>query len=163
MIFLKDSFSENFLCSCLISKKLAILGRLFTNLMIESTKGLPTVEGTFDSQTKPSRFSADSRYRRRTIISRGLYIFTQFFTAVYIVERLIFEEYFLSNLRRTLPLKFVKRFFKKIWYIFDKVHIFWEGHKILRYLHQLFVLCTASQIFGGDFAKFCGLLRIYEL
>ena len=121
MIFLKDSFSENFLCSCLISKKLAILGRLFTNLMIESTKGLPTVEGTFDSQTKPSRFSADSRYRRRTIISRGLYTFTQFFTAVYIVERLIFEEYLLSNLRWTLPLKFAKRFFKKIWYIFDKL------------------------------------------
>ena len=44
-----------------------------------------------------------------------------------------------------------------------KVHIFWEGHKNLRNLHQLFVLCTASQIIGGDFAKFCGLLRIYEL
>ena len=41
-----------------------------------------------------------------------------------------------------------------------KVHIFWEGHKILRNLHQLFVLCTASQIIGGDFAKFCGLLRM---
>ena len=44
-----------------------------------------------------------------------------------------------------------------------KVNIFWEGHKILRNLHQLFVLCTASQIIGGDFAKICGLLRIYEL
>ena len=44
-----------------------------------------------------------------------------------------------------------------------KVHIFWEGHKILPNLHQLFVLCTASQIIGGDLAKFCGLLRIYEL
>ena len=44
-----------------------------------------------------------------------------------------------------------------------KVHILWEGHKILRNLHQLFVLCTASQIIGGDCAKFCGLLRIYEL
>ena len=44
-----------------------------------------------------------------------------------------------------------------------KVHIFWKGHKILRNLHQLFVLCTASQIIGGDFAKLCGLLRIYEL
>ena len=32
-----------------------------------------------------------------------------------------------------------------------KVHIFWEGHKILRNLHLLFVLCTASQIIGGDF------------
>ena len=26
-----------------------------------------------------------------------------------------------------------------------------------------FVLCSVSQIYGGDFAKFCGLLRIYEL
>ena len=26
-----------------------------------------------------------------------------------------------------------------------------------------FVLCSASQIYGGDFAKFCGLLRIHEL
>ena len=44
-----------------------------------------------------------------------------------------------------------------------KVHIFWEGHKILRNLHQLFVLCTASQIIGGEFAKFCGFLSIHEL
>ena len=41
----------------------------------------------------------------------------------------------------------------------NKVHIFWEGHKILRNLHQLCI----GQIIGGDFAKFCGLLRIYEL
>ena len=34
---------------------------------------------------------------------------------------------------------------------------------MLRNLHQLFVLCTASQIIGGEFAKFCGLLRSYEL
>ena len=33
----------------------------------------------------------------------------------------------------------------------------------MRNLHQLVVLCTASQIIGRDFAKFCGLLRIYEL
>ena len=44
-----------------------------------------------------------------------------------------------------------------------KVHIFWEGHKILWNLHRRFVLCSASQIYGGDFTKFCGLLRIYEL
>ena len=37
---------------------------------------------------------------------------------------------------------------------FFEVHIFCGGHKILRNLHQLFVLCTASQIFTGDFAKF---------
>ena len=45
----------------------------------------------------------------------------------------------------------------------DKVHIFWEGHKFLRNLHRRFVLCSNGQIYGGDFAKFCGLLRIYEL
>ena len=45
----------------------------------------------------------------------------------------------------------------------DKVHRFWESHTILRNLQQLFVLCTASQIIGGDSVKFCGLLRIYEL
>ena len=45
----------------------------------------------------------------------------------------------------------------------SKVHIFWEGHKILQNLHRSFVLHTASQIIGGDFAKLCGLIRIYEL
>ena len=30
-------------------------------------------------------------------------------------------------------------------------------------LHRKFVLCSASQIYSGDFAKYCGLLRIYEL
>ena len=33
----------------------------------------------------------------------------------------------------------------------------------MRNLHLTFVLCTASQRIGGDFAKCCGLLRIYEL
>ena len=47
--------------------------------------------------------------------------------------------------------------------IIGKVHIFWESHKILRNLHRRFDLCRASQIYGGDFVKFCGLLRIYEL
>ena len=44
-----------------------------------------------------------------------------------------------------------------------KVHIFWEGHKILQHLHRRFVLCSASQIYRGDFTKFGGLLRRYEL
>ena len=42
-------------------------------------------------------------------------------------------------------------------------HIFWEGHKFLRNLHRRFVLCSNGQIYGGYFAKFCGLLRIYKL
>ena len=44
-----------------------------------------------------------------------------------------------------------------------KVHIFWEGHKVLRNLHQLFDGQYIGQIIGGDIAKFCGLLRMYEL
>ena len=44
-----------------------------------------------------------------------------------------------------------------------KVHIFWESHKILQNLHQLFDWQYIEQIIGGDFAKFCGLLKIYEL
>ena len=30
-------------------------------------------------------------------------------------------------------------------------------------LNPRFVPCSNGQIYGGDFAKFCGLLRIYEL
>ena len=41
--------------------------------------------------------------------------------------------------------------------------VFWEGHTILRNLNQLFDWQYIGQIIGGDFAKFCGLLRIYEL
>ena len=33
----------------------------------------------------------------------------------------------------------------------------------MRNLHGRFVLCSNGQIYSGDFAKFCGLLRIYEL
>ena len=34
--------------------------------------------------------------------------------------------------------------------------------KFLRNYHYRFVLCSNGQIYVGDFAKFCGLLRIYE-
>ena len=44
-----------------------------------------------------------------------------------------------------------------------KVHIFWEGHKILQNLHLTFDSMYCSQKLGEDFEKFCGLLRIYEL
>ena len=44
-----------------------------------------------------------------------------------------------------------------------KVHIFWEGQKILRNLHRRFDRYYIGQIYGGGFAKFCGLIRIYEL
>ena len=44
-----------------------------------------------------------------------------------------------------------------------KVHIFWEAHKILRNFHHRFVLCSNSLIYVGNFVKFRGPLRIYEL
>jgi hypothetical protein len=36
------------------------------------------------------------------------------------------------------------------------------SEEILQNLHQLFDWQYIGQIIGGDFAKFCGLLRIYE-
>ena len=47
--------------------------------------------------------------------------------------------------------------------IFLKVHIFWEGHKILQNLPLTFDCMYCMQKLGEDFAKFCGLLRIDEL
>ena len=44
-----------------------------------------------------------------------------------------------------------------------KVHIFWEGKKFLQNLHLIFDRYYIGQIYGWDFAKFCGLLGIYEL
>ena len=48
-------------------------------------------------------------------------------------------------------------------FVLDKVHIFWEGHKILRNIPLTFDRSTYSQKLGEDFAKFCGPLRIYKL
>ena len=44
-----------------------------------------------------------------------------------------------------------------------KVHIFWEGHKISRNLQCRFDRYYIGQIYCGDFAKFCDLLRLSEL
>ena len=44
-----------------------------------------------------------------------------------------------------------------------KVYIFREGHKFLRNHHLTFDCMYCSQKLGEDFAKFSGLLRIYEL
>ena len=41
----------------------------------------------------------------------------------------------------------------------SKVETLWEDKKLLRNHHLRFVLCSDGQIYGGDFAKFCGLLR----
>ena len=44
-----------------------------------------------------------------------------------------------------------------------KIHLLWEGHKIFQNLHHRFDSYYIGQIYSGDFPKFCGLLRIYEL
>ena len=36
-------------------------------------------------------------YRKHAIVNRGLYIFTPFFTAVYIVERLVLQTIYILN------------------------------------------------------------------
>ena len=38
-----------------------------------------------------------------------------------------------------------------------------EATNFLQNLLRRFVLCRNGQLYGGDFAKFCGLLKIYEL
>ena len=64
------------------------------------------------------------------------------------------------QLRIYLPIYVIKRSTHDF---FLKVHIFWEGHKILQNLPLTFVCMYCSQKVGEDVAKFCGLLRIYEL
>ena len=44
-----------------------------------------------------------------------------------------------------------------------KVHIFWESHNFAISLPFFCPICSTSQKSGGDLAKFCDLLRIYEL
>ena len=51
-----------------------------------------------------------------------------------------------ASLRTSLKLRFC-----------EKDTIFLRNH------HLRFVLCSNGQIYDGDFAKFCDLLRIYEL
>ena len=51
--------------------------------------------------------------------------------------------------------------FKPLFYaLWFKVHIFWEGHKILQNLHRRFDWHYIGQINSGDFAKiFVALLE----
>jgi hypothetical protein len=48
-------------------------------------------------------------------------------------------------------------------FFYVKVHIFGEGHRILRNLYRRFDRYYIGQIYDGDLAKIYGLLRIYEL
>ena len=100
-------------------------------------------------------------YRTRAIINPDLYIFTPFCTAVYNAERLILHDYFwdakvaMKNRKDTASI--LCFFLVKFTYP-DKATKFCEISAI-----DLSYVLSASQIFGGNFAKFWGLLRIYEL
>ena len=57
----------------------------------------------------------------------------------------------------------INTFYRSVASWIGTLRIFWEGHKILRNLHRNFDWHYIGQIYGGDFAKFYGLLRVYEL
>ena len=69
---------------------------------------------------------------------------------------------FLSNFRLLLP-GTLKHSEKKVIKFICLIYIFLEGHKTFRNLHYRFDCYYIGQICGGDFAKICGLLRVYEL
>ena len=92
-------------------------------------------------------------------------------TFIYLVAiNLLVNNQLNSSLRHiivTIMLKPIKIFDKIIHVILvyydDKVHTFWEGHIILQNLRLRLDRYYIGQIYGGDFAKICGMLRIYEL
>ena len=68
----------------------------------------------------------------------------------------VFNVFFVSFLLKI----FMLQIFNQIQVCF---HIFWEGHENLQNLHHRFDRYYIRQIYGRDFGKFCGLLKIYEL
>ena len=48
-------------------------------------------------------------------------------------------------------------------FVRSTVYIFGEGHKSLQNLRRKINWHCIGQIYGGDFAKDCELLRMYEL
>ena len=90
------------------------------------------------------------KYQLHTILTEYSTIWCQVCRFILLPSNFVSYIYLSSNFIRP-----------KYWNI--KVHIFWEGHKILQNLLQLFDWQYIGQIIGEDFAKLCGLLRIYEL
>ena len=85
---------------------------------------------------------------------------SKFTIAIYLNEQFR-RDFFTFLLPRQVQCLLLVYYLHKILLI--KVHIFWEGLKVLRNLHHKFVLCSNGQIYGGYFVKCFGLLRIYEL
>ena len=73
------------------------------------------------------------KYQLHTILTEYSTIWCQVCRFILLPSNFVSYIYLSSNFIRP-----------KYWNI--KVHIFWEGHKILQNLLQLFVLCTASKI-----------------
>ena len=72
------------------------------------------------------------------------------------IAQLLFKKFLMSN-RNSFT---VTKYFGSNATITESSCILREGHKFLRNLHCRFVLCSNGQVYGGDFAKFCGFLRI---
>ena len=66
----------------------------------------------------------------------------------------------------TLPIEHLRFHQKFLYFLIIRpviVCIFQEDYKVFRNLHHRFDWHYIGQIYGGDFAKFCGLLKIHEL
>ena len=68
-----------------------------------------------------------------------------------------------KNLMGNIDLKFPVKYWLFIVYTSIKFIYSEKYTKVLRNHHLRFDLCSNGQIHGGDFTKFCSLLRIYEL
>ena len=75
---------------------------------------------------------------------------------------LYFVTYFMCNIQKlnlrrprtsNITVKFIESPFSFLIKFSLKVHIFWEGHRILWNLHQLFDWQGKGQIIGGDYCK----------
>ena len=54
-------------------------------------------------------------------------------------------EFFANAIRHVIVKFFIFRYSNVLFINISKIHIFWEGHKILRNFHLTFVLCSVSQ------------------
>ena len=98
----------------------------------------------FSSSRNAARITIWLARSKKAWNSRYMYEVFKFFVQNQCSKMLTFQT-FRKNLNRP------KKQFHNLSAI--KVHIFWEGHKILRNLHRRFDCYYMGQIYGGDFAK----------
>ena len=141
---------------CLLLHTWTALNLIYNNLVFRDTacdlcrwRSMPSM-GWFGRIS-----TARSQKRKGNVIYGYLYSSDCNFLANLSFTKPRLSPIFLTRLHETTRPEF---FLVDIASIFIKVHIFLEGHKILRKL-----LLTFEWHYIVDFKKICGLLRIYEL